>query len=134
MCITIVGTIRQVVRGIRKSPILADFTALFKNASTLMCLQIYRTLAMAVRFQKSWLLNILWAWDVRRKQKSNALPVQMDAQGRIKFDSLLRQGQPKDKVIHSRFDQVVAKQVKANDDPDLMRPDTEKMMEVRLHF
>jgi len=65
-----------------------------------------------------------------KKEKSNALPVQMDAQGRIKFDSLLRQGQPKDKVIHSRFDQVVAKQVKANDDPDLMRPDTEKMMEI----
>ena len=67
-----------------------------------------------------------------RKEKSNAIPVQMDAEGKIKFDSLLRQGQPKNKVIHSRFTDLVEKQIKAaDDDPELARPDEEKMKEVR---
>lgn len=65
-----------------------------------------------------------------RKERSNALPVQMDAEGRIKFDSLLRQGQPKNKVIHSKFSDLVEKQIKADDDPDLMRPSEEKLKEV----
>lgn len=65
-----------------------------------------------------------------RKTKSNALPVQMDAEGRIKFDNLLRQGQAKNKVIHSKFTDLVEKQNKAEDDPDLMRPDEETRKEV----
>lgn len=64
------------------------------------------------------------------KEKSNALPVQMDEEGRIKFDALLRQGQPKNKVIHSKFTDLVEKQIKASDDPDMMRPDEEKMKEI----
>ena len=68
-----------------------------------------------------------------QKAKSNALPVQMDAEGRIKFDNLLRQGQPKNKVIHSKFTDLVEKQIKADDDPDLMRPDEETRKEVVLH-
>ena len=65
-----------------------------------------------------------------RKERSNALPVQMDAEGRIKFDSLLRQGQSKNKIIHSKFSDLVEKQIKADDDPDLMRPSEEKLKEV----
>lgn len=67
-----------------------------------------------------------------RKEKSNALPVQMDVGGKIKFDDLLRRGQGKDKVIHSRFTDLVEKQIKADDDPDLARPDDENMKEVCL--
>ena len=69
-----------------------------------------------------------------RRENSNAIPVQMDAEGRIKFDSLLRQGQPKNKIIHSRFEDLVEKQVKADDDPDLARPDEEKIQEVLGFF
>lgn len=66
-----------------------------------------------------------------KKERSNALPVQMDAEGRIKFDNLLRQGQAKNKVIHSRFTDLVEKQVTAtDDDPELARPDEEKMREL----
>ena len=67
-----------------------------------------------------------------RKAKSTALPVQMDIDGKIKYDNLLRTaGQPKDKVIHSRFSDLVEKQVKASDDdPDLARPSDEKIKEV----
>jgi len=66
-----------------------------------------------------------------KKEKSNALPVQMDENGHIKFDDLLRQGTRKDKVIHSKFTDLVEKQIKADDDdPELARPDEEKMKEV----
>lgn len=66
-----------------------------------------------------------------RKTKSTALPVQMDINGKIKYDNLLRTKQSKDKVIHSRFDDLVEKQVKAtDDDPDLARPDEEKIKEI----
>ncbi|XP_002157642.1 SNW domain-containing protein 1 isoform X1 [Hydra vulgaris] len=64
------------------------------------------------------------------RETSNALPVIMDAEGKIKFDSLLRQSQPKNKIIHSRFEDLVEKQVKAEDDPELARPDEEKMQEI----
>jgi len=67
-----------------------------------------------------------------RKAKSTALPVQMDIDGKIKYDNLLRTpGQSKDKVIHSRFSDLVEKQVKASDDdPELARPSAEKMKEI----
>lgn len=66
-----------------------------------------------------------------KKEKSNALPVQMDENGHIKFDDLLRQGTRKDKVIHSKFTDLVEKQIKADDDdPELARPDEEKIKEV----
>lgn len=66
-----------------------------------------------------------------KKEKSNALPVQMDADGNIKYDNLLRQGQEKKKVIHSRFSDLVEKQIKADDDcPELARPDEEKIREL----
>jgi len=66
----------------------------------------------------------------KKLEKSNALPVTMDENGKIKFDKLLRQGQPKDKVIHATPDQLMAKQIKHEDDPDLMRPDEEKLREI----
>lgn len=65
-----------------------------------------------------------------RAQRSNALPVQMDEEGRIKFDSLLRQGQAQDKIIHSRFDQTLVKHALADDDPDLARPSEEDAKQV----
>jgi SNW domain-containing protein 1 len=36
----------------------------------------------------------------RKKKTSNALAVQVDAEGKIKYDSIARQGQGKDKVSH----------------------------------
>lgn len=35
----------------------------------------------------------------RKKKMSNALAVQVDAEGKIKYDAIARQGQSKDKVI-----------------------------------
>lgn len=36
----------------------------------------------------------------RKKRTSNALAVQVDAEGKIKYDAIARQGQSKDKVPH----------------------------------
>lgn len=36
----------------------------------------------------------------RKKRTSNALAVQVDAEGKIKYDAIARQGQNKDKVPH----------------------------------
>jgi len=45
--------------------------------------------------------------DMGRKKKpassSNALPVQLDSQGRVKYDALVKQGQRKDKVIFHQY-------------------------------
>lgn len=35
----------------------------------------------------------------RKKKMSNALAIQVDAEGKIKYDAIARQGQSKDKVI-----------------------------------
>lgn len=35
----------------------------------------------------------------RKKKMSNALAVQVDAEGKIKYDAIARQGQSKDKVM-----------------------------------
>lgn len=37
----------------------------------------------------------------RKKKMSNALAIQVDAEGKIKYDAIARQGQSKDKVILS---------------------------------
>ncbi|XP_041354026.1 SNW domain-containing protein 1-like [Gigantopelta aegis] len=59
-----------------------------------------------------------------KKTTSNSLAVQLDHQGKIKYDAIARQGHGKDKVIHSRPGDLVPKMID-EDDPDLQRPDEE---------
>ncbi|MEE6501223.1 hypothetical protein FKM82_004108, partial [Ascaphus truei] len=66
----------------------------------------------------------------RKKRVSNALAVQVDAEGKIKYDSIARQGQSKDKVIFSKYTDLVPKEVMNEDDPDLQRPDEEAVKEL----
>lgn len=47
----------------------------------------------------------------RKKKTSNALAVQVDAEGKIKYDAIARQGQNKDKVHRHRIDSAVNKDV-----------------------
>ncbi|XP_074631241.1 SNW domain-containing protein 1-like [Acropora palmata] len=71
--------------------------------------------------------------DMGRKKKpassSNVLPVQLDAQGRVKYDALVRQGHKKDKVVHSRFQDLVPVHLKEEGDPELERPSEEDIEE-----
>ncbi|CAH2328450.1 SNW domain-containing 1 [Pelobates cultripes] len=66
----------------------------------------------------------------RKKRVSNALAVQVDAEGKIKYDAIARQGQSKDKVIFSKYTDLIPKEVMNEDDPDLQRPDEEAVKEL----
>lgn len=66
----------------------------------------------------------------RKKKMSNALAIQVDPEGKIKYDAIARQGQSKDKVIYSKYSDLVPKEVMNADDPDLQRPDEEAIKEI----
>ncbi|KAF7251519.1 SNW domain-containing protein 1 [Varanus komodoensis] len=66
----------------------------------------------------------------RKKKMSNALAVQVDAEGKIKYDAIARQGQSKDKVIYSKYTDLIPKEVMNVDDPELQRPDEEAVREL----
>ncbi|MGH0131505.1 UNVERIFIED_CONTAM: hypothetical protein FKN15_060134 [Acipenser sinensis] len=66
----------------------------------------------------------------RKKKTSNALAVQVDAEGKVKYDAIARQGQGKDKVIYSKFTDLLPKEVVNEDDPGLQRPDEEAVQEL----
>merc|ERR1712226_1728848 len=60
----------------------------------------------------------------QKKSSSNALALQSDATGKLRYDALAKHGHAKDKVVHSKFQDLVPKQFQ-EDDPDLERPDEE---------
>ncbi|KAM4663093.1 SNW domain-containing protein 1 [Discoglossus pictus] len=66
----------------------------------------------------------------RKKRVSNALAVQVDAEGKVKYDAIARQGQSKDKVVFSKYTDLIPKEVMNEDDPDLQRPDEEAIQEL----
>ncbi|XP_055496154.1 LOW QUALITY PROTEIN: SNW domain-containing protein 1 [Leucoraja erinacea] len=66
----------------------------------------------------------------RKKKASNALAVQVDSEGKIKFDAIARQGQSKDKVVYSKFTDLIPKEVINEDDPELQRPDEDSIKEL----
>lgn len=65
----------------------------------------------------------------KSKTTSNAVAVQLDEKGDVKFNLLARQGVAnKNKIIYSKFTDLLPKQV-TEDDPDLARPDPETVKE-----
>ncbi|OAA66979.1 SKI-interacting protein, SKIP [Niveomyces insectorum RCEF 264] len=67
--------------------------------------------------------------DMGRAQKpakSNALAVQVDAEGKVQYDAIARQGHAADRVIHTSFrDLIPLRQQAAAGELDLARPDPE---------
>ena len=66
----------------------------------------------------------------KTKKKSEALAVQLDSEGKIRYDAIARQGHAKDRVVHSKFHQLVPKEILDENDPDLQRPDEDAIREV----
>lgn len=62
-------------------------------------------------------------------KKSNALALQTDATGKIRYDAIARQGHGKDKIVYSNISQLLPAEVLAEDDELLQRPDDEKIAE-----
>uniref|UniRef100_A0A8C6KLA1 SNW domain-containing protein 1 n=1 Tax=Nothobranchius furzeri TaxID=105023 RepID=A0A8C6KLA1_NOTFU len=66
----------------------------------------------------------------RGKRTSNALAVQVDAEGKIKYDAIARQGQGKDKVIFSKYTDLLPKEILHEDAQGLQKPDEEAVQEL----
>ncbi|KAK4315590.1 hypothetical protein Pmani_013201 [Petrolisthes manimaculis] len=58
---------------------------------------------------------------------SNALAVQLDEKGKVKYDVLARQGHAKDKIVYSRLTDLLPSAVTSEDDPELQRPSVEEI-------
>ncbi|XP_077994338.1 SNW domain-containing protein 1-like [Glandiceps talaboti] len=69
--------------------------------------------------------------DMGKKKKApstNVVAKTVDAEGKLKYDTLARVGHGKDKVVYSKFTDLVPKHLDP-DDPDLQRPDEEIIQE-----
>ncbi|XP_059483745.1 puff-specific protein Bx42 [Neocloeon triangulifer] len=60
---------------------------------------------------------------------SNALAVQLDAEGKVKYDVIARQGHAKDKIVYSKLSDLLPAEVVAEDDPSLSKPNEEEIEE-----
>ncbi|XP_015122753.1 puff-specific protein Bx42 [Diachasma alloeum] len=65
-----------------------------------------------------------------KESSSNALAVQLDAQGKVKYDVLARQGHAKDKVVYSKLSDLLPSEITSENDPSLQRPDEEEIAEI----
>ena len=63
-------------------------------------------------------------------KKSNALALQTDAQGKIKYDVIARQGHAKDKIVYSSINQLLPAEVLAEDSEELQRPSEEEIQDI----
>ena len=67
-------------------------------------------------------------------QSSKAIvPLQLDASGKVRYDAIARQGQRKDKVIHTSLSAMVQKDIRPSD-PELIKPDDEEIEKVSSLF
>merc|ERR1711953_1545374 len=65
-----------------------------------------------------------------KTKKSNALAIHLDQDGKVKYDALVKQGHGKDRVVHSKFSDLVPKEILDENDASLNRPDLDKVDEV----
>lgn len=63
-------------------------------------------------------------------KKSNALAVQLDESGKIKYDAIARYGHSKDKIVYSNINQLLPSEVLAEDSEELQRPDEETINDI----
>ncbi|KAF7245301.1 hypothetical protein EG68_09708 [Paragonimus skrjabini miyazakii] len=62
------------------------------------------------------------------KSSSNALAIKTDQEGKIRYDELIRQGHSKDRIIYSKFSDLLPKSIEDND-PELSKPSQEVIEE-----
>ncbi|KAK2156818.1 hypothetical protein LSH36_204g03037 [Paralvinella palmiformis] len=64
---------------------------------------------------------------MKKTTSANALAKQVDASGKVKYDAIAKYGHAQNKVVHSKFQDLVPKPME--DDEELQRPDDESIME-----
>lgn len=62
-------------------------------------------------------------------KKSNALAIQLDQHGKIKYDAIAKQGHGKDKIVYSSINQLLPAEVLSEDAASIQRPDEETIAE-----
>lgn len=63
----------------------------------------------------------------KANKNSNALPIQLDADGKIKYDVIVRQGHNKDTVIYHKLQDLLPSEVLNDEDPELQKPNEEEV-------
>lgn len=62
--------------------------------------------------------------------KSNALAVQLDQSGNVKYDAIARQGHAKDKIVYSNINQLLPAEVLSEDASELQKPNEEEINDI----
>ncbi|XP_012272030.1 puff-specific protein Bx42 [Orussus abietinus] len=65
-----------------------------------------------------------------KEASSNALSIQLDAQGKVKYDVIARQGHAKDKIVYSKLSDLLPSEITTEDDPSLQRPIEEEIDDI----
>lgn len=63
-------------------------------------------------------------------KKSNALALQTDGSGKLKFDVIAKQGHAKDKIVYSNINQLLPAEVFAEGSEELQRPTEEEIQDI----
>lgn len=63
-------------------------------------------------------------------KKSNALAVQVDQHGKVKYDAIARQGHGKDKIVYSNLSQLLPSEVLSENAEELRRPNEEELNDI----
>ncbi|XP_038217224.1 puff-specific protein Bx42 isoform X2 [Zerene cesonia] len=65
-----------------------------------------------------------------KESTSNALAVQLDESGRVKYSAIARQGHGADKIIYSKLTDLLPSEVLAEDDPTLQKPTDDDIQDI----
>lgn len=63
-------------------------------------------------------------------KKSNAIAIQLDQNGKIKYDAIAKQGHGKDKIVYSSINQLLPAEVLSEDHESIQRPDEETIADI----
>ncbi|KRT81670.1 hypothetical protein AMK59_6058 [Oryctes borbonicus] len=65
-----------------------------------------------------------------KESTSNALAVKLDAEGKVKYDVIARQGHSKDKIVYSKLSDLLPVEVMSENDPTLEKPNEDEVEDI----
>lgn len=65
-----------------------------------------------------------------KDSSSNAIAVQLDAEGKVKYDVIARHGHSKDKIVYSKLSDLLPVEVMSENDPSLEKPDEDEVEDI----
>ncbi|KAI8433782.1 hypothetical protein MSG28_015757 [Choristoneura fumiferana] len=81
--------------------------------------------------RKGWVPRAEEDFGARGKEStSNALAVQLDETGKVKYSAIARQGHGADKIIYSKLTDLLPSEVLAEEDPSLQKPSEDDIQDI----